>query len=97
MNLDQRLIAQRGFHGAQPRGIHAALIGLHPVFQYDLLRIAFVQAPPFELAMQGAQRQTVIPAKLILSQSTRFKFKHQPLDLLTASSLTPRDFLAFSH
>jgi hypothetical protein len=62
-----------------------------------LLCIAFVQAPPFELALQGAQRQTVIPAKLVLSQSTRFKFKQQPLDLLTASSLPPRDFLVFSH
>jgi len=42
MNLDQRLIAQRGFHGAQPRGIHAALIGLHPVFQYDLCAAAYL-------------------------------------------------------
>jgi hypothetical protein len=36
MNLDQHLITQAGFHGAQPRGIHAALIGFHPVFQYGL-------------------------------------------------------------
>jgi hypothetical protein len=36
-------------------------------------------------------------AKLALSQSTGFKFKHQPLDFLSASPLTPRNFLAFSH
>jgi hypothetical protein len=62
-----------------------------------LLCFTLVQAPLFKLALQGAQRQTVIPAKLVLSQTTRFKFKHQPLDLLTASSLPPRAFLVFSH
>src|SRR5271166_2965108 len=62
-----------------------------------LLCFALVQAPLFKLALQGAQRQTVIPAKLVLSQTTRFKFKHQPLYLLTASSLSPRAFLVFSH
>jgi hypothetical protein len=56
-----------------------------------------VQASFFELALQGAQRQTVIPAKLVLAQSTRFKLEHQPLDLLTGSSLPPGDFLVFSH
>jgi hypothetical protein len=49
------------------------------------------------LALQGAQRQTVIAAKLVLSQSARFEFNHQPLDLFTASALPPRDFLVFSH
>jgi hypothetical protein len=39
----------------------------------------------------------VIAAKLFLSQSTRFEFNHQPLDLFTASALPPRDFLVFSH
>jgi hypothetical protein len=39
----------------------------------------------------------VIAAKLVLSQSARFEFSHQPLYLLTASSLSPRDFLVFSH
>src|SRR5438105_4121344 len=57
----------------------------------------FILAPLFKLALQGAQRQTVIAAKLALSQTTRFKFKHQPIDLLTASSLPPRTFLVFSH
>jgi hypothetical protein len=42
-----------------------------------LLCIAFVQAPPLKLALQGAQRQTVIPAKLVLSQSIRFKFRYR--------------------
>jgi hypothetical protein len=36
-------------------------------------------------------------AKLVLSQSTQFKLHHQPLDLLPASSFTPRNFLAFTH
>jgi len=36
-------------------------------------------------------------AKLVLPQSTRFKLYHQPLDFLSASSLTPRNFLAFNH
>jgi len=62
-----------------------------------LLCFPLVQAPPFELALQGTQRQTVIPTKLVLPQSTRFKFKHQTLDLLTAPSLPPRDFLVFCH
>jgi hypothetical protein len=31
------------------------------------------------LALQGAQRQTLIPAKLVLSQSTRFKKQLQEL------------------
>jgi hypothetical protein len=35
MNLDQRLITQPGFHGVPPSGVNAALIGFHPVFQYD--------------------------------------------------------------
>jgi hypothetical protein len=39
----------------------------------------------------------VIAAKLVLSQSARFEFNHQPLDLFTASALPPRDFLVFSH
>jgi hypothetical protein len=50
-----------------------------------LLRFTLDQAPLFKLALQGAQRQTVIPTKLALSQTTRLKFKHQPLDLLTTS------------
>jgi hypothetical protein len=41
-----------------------------------LLCFSLVDAPPFELALQGTPRQTVIPAKFVRSQSTRFKFKH---------------------
>jgi hypothetical protein len=44
-----------------------------------LLCFNLVQAPLFELALQGAQRQTLIPAKLVLSQSTRFKKQLQEL------------------
>ena len=36
--------------------------------------------------LQCAQRKTIFSAKLVLSQSAPFEFKHQPLDLLTASS-----------
>jgi hypothetical protein len=39
----------------------------------------------------------MFPAKLVLSQSARFEFKHQPLDLLTASSFPPGDFFVSSH
>jgi len=49
------------------------------------------------LALQRAQRLTMFAAKLVLSQSTGFKFNHQPLDFLSASPLTPRNFLDFSH
>jgi hypothetical protein len=41
------------------------------------------------LTLQAAQRQTVIPTELVPAQSARFEFKHQPLDLFTASSLSP--------
>jgi hypothetical protein len=34
------------------------------------------------LALQGAQRQTVIPAKLVLSQTTLFKFKYSSTNRL---------------
>jgi hypothetical protein len=40
MNLDQRLITQPGFHGVPPGGLDAALIGLHPCFQYGLCAAA---------------------------------------------------------
>jgi hypothetical protein len=90
---------------SKPRARPAISIGLLPGQLHrekpaDLLCFALAQTPSFELALQGAQHQTVIPTKLVLSQSTRFKFKHQPLDkldLLTASSLSPRDFLVFNH
>jgi hypothetical protein len=49
------------------------------------------------LALQRAQRLTMFAAKLVLSQSTGFKFNHQPLDFLSASPLTPRNSLDFSH
>jgi hypothetical protein len=56
-----------------------------------------LHAPLLELALQGAQRQTVIPAKLVLPQSACLEFRHQPLDLFTASSLPLRDFLLCPH
>jgi hypothetical protein len=39
----------------------------------------------------------MITAELLLSQSARFEFDHQPLDLFTASALPLRDFWVFSH
>jgi hypothetical protein len=63
----------------------------------DLLCFPLVNAPSFELALQGAHCQTALPAKLAPPQSTCFISKHQSLDLITASSLSPRNFLAFSH
>jgi hypothetical protein len=66
-------------------------------FRSEHPRVDLVHTPLPQLPLQGAQRQTVIPTKLVLSQSTRFKFKHQPLDLLATSSLPPRDFLVSSH
>ncbi len=65
--------------------------------RHTILHCAISSAQMDCWALQGAQRQTVISAKLVLSQTTRFKFKHQPIDLLTASSLPPRAFLVFSH
>jgi hypothetical protein len=56
-----------------------------------------VHAPLPKLALQGAQRQTVIVAKLVLSHSAGFEFNYQPLDLFTASPLAPATFLAFRH
>jgi hypothetical protein len=41
MNLAQRLVTQPGFHGVPPGGVNAALIGLHPVFQYGLGAITY--------------------------------------------------------
>jgi hypothetical protein len=41
------------------------------------LSFASPLSTPFKLALQGAQRQTVIPAKLVLSQSIRFKFRYR--------------------
>ena len=42
--------------------------------------------------MKRADKYSVVP-----SQSTRFKFNHQPLDLFSASSLSLRDFSDFHH
>ena len=39
----------------------------------------------------------MFPAEIALSQFTGFEFNHQALDIISASSLTPRNFLAFSH
>jgi hypothetical protein len=39
----------------------------------------------------------VVPAKLILAQSTGFKLKHQSPDLFSASSLSLGDFSVFHH
>jgi len=40
--------------------------------------------------VKRADKYSVVP-----SQSTRFKFNHQPLDLFSASSLSLRDFSDF--
>jgi hypothetical protein len=42
---------------------------------------------PFEVTLQDAQRQTVIPTEFSRPQSARFEFNHQSLDLFTTSSL----------
>ena len=53
----------------------------------------------FELALQGAQRQTVMAAKLILAQSTRFQFTIILPKMRTADQLidsrTPRTEYSF--
>jgi hypothetical protein len=47
------------------------------------------------LALQGAQRQTMIASKLIQSQSSSLEFSHQSFDLFTASSLRSATFAVF--
>jgi hypothetical protein len=37
--------------------------------------------PPFEVTLQDAQRQSVIPAEFCRQQSAPFEITHQPLDL----------------
>jgi len=54
-------------------------------------------APPFEVALQGGQRQVVIPAEFGRSRSARFEFNRQPLDFFTASSLPLQNFLVCCH
>jgi hypothetical protein len=43
---------------------------------------AFARVPLFKLTPQSLRRQTLFPAKLILSQSAGFEFCQQPPDLL---------------
>jgi hypothetical protein len=45
------------------------------------------------MTLQDAQGQTVTSAECCRPQSALFEFTHQPLDLLTASSLPVPDFL----
>jgi hypothetical protein len=62
-----------------------------------LLDLSVLRVPPFEVTLQDAQRQTVMPAEFSQPQSTRFEFTHQPLDLFTASSLPLCNFLICPH
>src|SRR6516164_1619330 len=50
------------------------------------------KAPKLLSTARWADKYSVVP-----SQSTRFKFNHQPLDLFSASSLSLRDFSDFHH
>ena len=56
-----------------------------------------LKAPPFEVALQSGERQAVISAEFGCARSARFEFNHQPLDLLTASSLPQRPVLDSCH
>ena len=56
-----------------------------------------LKAPPFEVALQSAERQAVISAEFGRSRSARFEFNYQPRDLFTASSLPQRHVLVSCH
>jgi hypothetical protein len=49
------------------------------------------------MPLQGARRQTVIPAKINQPHSAAFKFDHEPLDFLPASPPPDLDSLGFVH
>jgi hypothetical protein len=49
-------------------------------------------APLLKLALQAAQGQTAIAAKLVLSQSAGLEFSHQPLHLFNFLLPRPTNF-----
>jgi hypothetical protein len=52
---------------------------------------------PFEVALQGAQRDPATPTEFVPRYPARLEFHYHSLDFLTASSFPRFNFLVFVH